>query len=177
METINMVSNTNFTEWGQIIQPEEVMIGSCYNKKDKSAEVTLLDTKYLTKSQSLYKKSVDELTYYRVAQHLSLIYIVDWRDNQLIVCNLIDNETQKLPVRGMKFPLPVCALPDSTLLIGNWVEDGEVNRYKVESSSLTLLWKFSHIPHPSGISFDSTSELIYICTWQGPLFIISLEGR
>jgi len=52
---------------------------------------------------------------------------------------------------------------------------GKVRRYKVENSTLTLLWEYPHISLPTGISFDPKSELIYICTLFGPLFIISME--
>jgi len=56
-------------------------------------------------------------------------------------------------------------------------EDSAVRRYKVENTTLTLMWEYPHITGPTGISFDPTSELIYICTYSGPLLILSLEGK
>jgi len=177
LDTISSVKNTKTTEWGEIIQPEGVVVGSWYNVKEKTAEVTLLDPNWFEKTRSLYKQSVDEPTAYCIAQHLSLLCIVDWRENQLIVYNLIDNKIQKFPLPGMKYPRSVCILPDSTLLIGDYTEDGKVNRYKVENTTLTLMWEFPHISDPTGISFDPTSQLIHICTREGPLLIFSLEGK
>jgi len=177
LDTISLVRHTNTTWRGEIIQPEGVMVSSCYNQKEKSAEVSLLDPNSFKKSRSLYKQTVDELIAYRIAQHLSLVYIVDWREKQLVVYNLVDNKIQKFPLPEMKFPRPACILPDSTLLIGDRTEDGKVRRYKVENTTLTLIWEFPHISYPTGISFDPTSELIHICTRSGPLLILSLEGK
>jgi len=175
--TISSVKDTNTTGWLEIIQPEGVMVGSWYNREEKSTEVSLLDPISFKKSRSLYKQSVDKPTAYRIAQHLSLVYIVDWGEKQLLVYNLVDNKIQKFPIPEMKNPVPVCILPDSTLLIGDDTEDGKVRRYKVENTTLTLMWEFPHISEPTGISFDPTSELIHICTWKGPLLILSLEGK
>jgi len=177
LDTISSVKDTNTTEWGEIIQPEGVMVGSCYNRKERKTEVALLDPISFEKSRSLYKQSVDELTTYRIAQHLSLVYVVDRREKQLVVYNLVDNKIQKFPLPEMKFPAPVCILPDSTLLIGDHTEDGKVRRYKVEDTTVTQMWEFLHISEPSGISFDPTYELIHICTYRGPLLILSLEGK
>jgi len=174
LDTISSVKDTNTTEWGEIIQPEGVMVGSWYNVKEKTAEVTLLDPNSLKKTHSLY---ICRHKTYRIAQHLSLVYIVDRREKQLVVCSLVDNKIQKFPLPGMKDPHSVCILPDSTLLIGDWTIDGKVNRYKVENTTLTKMWEFPHISCPSGISFDPTSQLIHICTWGGPLLILSLEGK
>jgi len=154
-----------------------VVVASCYNVKEKSTEITLLDPKSLEKSHSLFKKSVDKPTYYRIAQYLSLVYIVDNRQKQLIVCDLVDNKTRRLPVPGMKDPLIVCILPDSTLFIGDFAEGGEVSRYKLENTTLTPVREFARISFPTGISFDSASQLIHICTAYGPLLIFSLEGE
>jgi len=177
LETISSVKDTNTTGWGEIIQPEGVMIGSWYNREEKTAEVSLLDPNSFEKHCSLYKQSVSRLTYYGLAQHLSLLYIVDRSEKQLVVYNLVDNKIQKFPLPEMKFPRPVCILPDSTLLIGDHTVDGAVRRYKVENTTLSLMWEFSHMSRPTGISFDPTSELIHICTWKGPLLILSLEGK
>jgi len=114
---------------------------------------------------------------YRIAQQDSTVYIVDIAKKELVLCSLVDDTVLKFPLPGMKMPLPVCILPDSTLLIGDFTEDGKVRRYKVENTTLTLMWEFLHISLPSGISFDPTSVLIYICTYSGPLLILSLEGR
>jgi len=177
LDTISSVKNTNTAVWREIIQPEGVVVGSCYNMKEKSAEVSLLDPNSFEKSCSLYKQSVDEPTAYRIAQHLSLVYIVDWRENQLVVCNLVDNKIQKFPLPEMELLLPVCILPNSTLLIGDLTEDGKVRRYKVGNTTLSLMWEIPHISLPTAISFDPKSELIHICTAYGPLLILSLEGK
>jgi len=191
LDTISLVKDTNTTWWGEIIQPEGVVVGSCYNRKEKTAEVALLDPNSLKKTHSLYKQPVDgfltkimrmmslplTFTYYRIAQHLSSVYIVDYREKQLVVCSLVDNKIQKFPLPGMESPRPVCILPDSTLLIGDRTEDGKVRRYKVENTTLTIMWEFPHISDPTGISFDPTSQLIHICTYRGPLLILSLEGK
>jgi len=181
LDSISSVKNTNTTEWGQIIQPEGVVVGSCYNVEEGSAEVSLLDPDSFEKSHSLYKQSVDvPFTPYRIAQHLSLVNIVDWREKQLVVYNLVDNKIQKFPIPEMENPTLVCILPDSTLLIGDRTEDGKVQRYKMEKENTTLtpMWKSPpHISEPTGISFDPTSELIHICTAYGPLLILSLEGK
>jgi len=189
LDTISLVKHTNTILWGEIIQLEGVVVGSCYNRKEKTAEVALLDPNSLKKTHSLYKQSGDFfttikhmmglplLTYYRIAQHLSSVYIVDRKEKQLVVCNLVDNKLQKFPLPGMENPVPVCILPDSTLLIGDYTEDGKVSRYKVENTTLTLMWEFPDIPRPTGISFDPTSQLIHICTLEGPLLILSLEGK
>lgn len=177
LDTTSVVRHTQTTWWGELIQSEEVVVASCYNVEQKSVEVALLDPSTLRKSHSVYKHSADKVIYYRIAQHLSVVYIVDRRENQLVVCNLADNKKKKLPVPGIKFPLPVCVLPDSTLLIGDFTEDGAVSRYRSENTTLTLMWDFGHISKPTGISFDPTSELIHICTALGPLFILSLEGK
>jgi len=176
LDTISSVKDTN-TTWWEIIQPEGVIVASWYNREEKSAEVSLLDPISFEKSRSLYKQSVDELAAYRIAQHLSLVYIVDWREKQLVVYNLVDNKIQKFPLPEMKNPDSLCILPDSTLLIGDRTEDGKVSRYKVENTTLTLMWEFLRISRPTGISFDPTSELIHICTWEGPLLILSVEGK
>jgi len=128
-------------------------------------------------SDEIYYTSELAETQYRIAQHLSLVYIVDWDEKQLIVCSLVDNNIQKFPLPGMKNPHSVCILPDSTLLIGDLAMDGKVRRYKVEDTTLTLMWEFRHISDPTGISFDPTSQLIHICTEEGPLLIFSLEGK
>jgi len=177
LDTISLMKDTDTTWWGQIIQLKGVMVGSCYNKKENTTEVTLFDPNSLKKTHSLYKQSVDEPTCYRIAQHLSLVCIVDRREKQLVVCNLVDNKIQKFPIVGMKIPRPVCFLPDSTLLIGDWNKHSRVRRYKVENTTLTLMWEFLRISEPTGISFDPTSELIHICTRRGPLLILSLEGK
>jgi len=178
LNTISLVKDTNTTEWGEIIQPEGVMVGSWYNNKEETAEVSLLDPNSYEKTRFLYKHLVDEpFIYYRIVQHLSLLYIVNWRERQLVVCDLVDNKIQKFPLPEMEYPLPVCILPDSTLLIGDYTVDGKVRRYKVENTTLTLMWEFPHILDPSGISFDPTSELIHICTESGCLLILSLEGK
>jgi len=177
LDTISSVKHTNTTWWRQIIQPEGVMVGSCYNREEKSVEVSLLDPNSFKKSRSLYKQSVDGPTHNKIAQHLSLVYIVDCREKQLVVYNLVDNKIQKFPLPEMKNPIPVCILPDSTLLIGDHTEDGKVRRCKVENTTLTLMWQSAHISRPTGISFDPTSELIHICTREGPLLILSLEGK
>jgi len=177
LDTISSVKDTNTTGWGQIIQPEGVMVGSWCNKKEKTAEVSLLDPNSLRKTKSLYKQSVGRHTAYRIAQHLSLVYIVDSGKKQLVVCNLVDNKIQKFPLPGVKNPDSVCILPDSTLLIGDRTEDGRVRKYKVENTTLSLMWEFPHISLPTGISFDPTSQLIHICTFSGPLRIFSLEGK
>jgi len=77
----------------------------------------------------------------------------------------------------MNSPGPICILPDSTLLIGDYTVDGKVRRYKVENTALTLMWEYPHISYPSGISFDPRYELIYTCTEFESLFIISMEGK
>jgi len=178
LDTITSVTDTNTTAWWEIIQPEWVMVGSYYNREEKTAEVSLLDPNSFVKSRSLYKQSVAiPFTHYRIAQHFSLLYIVDSVETQLVVCNLVDNKIQKFSLFGIKCPVPVCILPDSTLLIGDFTVDGKVRRYKVENTTLTLMWEFIHISYPTGISFDPTSELIHICTGEGPLFILSLEGK
>jgi len=177
LDTISLVEDTNTTWWGEIIQPEGVVVGSWYNLEEKTAEVSLLDPNSLKKTHSLYKQSVCGSTVYKIAQHLSLVYIVDSREKQLVVCNLVDNKIQKFPLPGMKYPHSVCILPDSTLLIGDRTEDGRVSRYKVENTTLTLMWEFPHISDPTGIYFDPTSQLIHICTLEGPLLILSLEGK
>jgi len=183
LDTISSVKNTNTTWWEEIIQPEGVMVGCWYNMEEQTVEVSLLDPNSFEKTRSLYKKSVDVLfTHYRIAQYFSLVYIVDSNivdsnKNQLVVCNLVDNKIQKFPLPEMEFPLPVCILPDSTLLIGDRTEDGKVRRYKVGNTTLSLMWEFPHISVPTGISFDPTSELIHICTREGHLLILSLEGK
>jgi len=177
LDTISSVKNTKNTRWWEIIQPEGVVIASCYNMEEKSAEITFLNPDSLEKSHSIDKRSVDKLTHYRIAHYLSSVYVVDWREKQLRVYNLVDSKMQKLSVPGMKTPLSVCILPDSTILIGDYTEDGEMSRYKVENTTLALIWKFSHISLPTGICFDLTSELIHICTREGPLLILSLEGK
>jgi len=195
LDTISLVKHTNTTVWGEILQPEGVMVGSWHNKKEKTAEVSLLDPIFFKKTNSLYKQPIGGesgdffrtimreiaapliFTYYRIAQYLSSVYIVDWRRKQLVVCSLVDNKIQKFPLLGMKYPHSVCILPDSTLLIGDRTVDGKVRRYKVENTTLTLVWEFPHISEPTGISFDPTSQLIHICTLEGPLPILSLEGK
>jgi len=137
LDTISSVKNTNTTKWEEIIQAEGVMVGSWFNKEKKTAEVSLLNPKTFEKSYCLYKRSVDLPRAFRIAQHLSLVYIVDRREKQLVVCNLVDNKIQKFPILGMKYPHSVCILPDSTLLIGDRTEDGKVSRYKVENTTLT----------------------------------------
>jgi len=47
-------------------------------------------------------------------------------------------------------------------LSGQNAIDGGVRRYKVDNTTLTQIWEFPHISDPTGISFDPTSELIYI---------------
>jgi len=178
LDTISSVKNTKTTEWGEIIQPEGVMVGSCFNNICGTFDVTLLDPNSFEKTHSLYKLVPYMLfTCCRIAQHFSLVYIMDWGEKQLVVYNLVDNKMQKYPLPGMKYPVPVCILPDSTLLIGDLTEDGRVNRYKVENTTLTIMWEFPHISDPAGISFDPTSQLIHICTFSGPLLILSLEGK
>jgi len=76
----------------------------------------------------------------------------------------------------MENPDTVCVLPDSTILIGDAAENGRVSRYKVTNSDLIELWKSPQIPDPTGISYDERSEVIYICTLKGPLFLLSLDG-
>jgi len=192
LDTISSVKDTKTTQWWEIIQPEGVMVGSWYNRKEKTFEFSLLDPNSLKKTHSLYKQPVDGFLtivtrkidlplllpyYYRIAQHLSSVYIVDSSERQLVVYNLVDNKIQKFPLPGMGYPAPVCILPDSTLLIGDRAADGKVRRYKVENTTLTLMWESPHISLPTGISFDPTSELIHICTFSGPLLIFSLEGK
>jgi len=171
------VKDTNTIEWGEIIQPEGVMVGSWYNKERFIAEVSLLDPNSFETSCTLYQQSVQEPFPLRITHHLSSVYIVDRTEKQLVVCNLVDNKTQKFPIPGMENPQPVCILPDSTLLIGEWTEYGRVIRYKVDNTTLIVMWESPHIVLPSGISFDSTSELIHICAACGPLHILSLEGK
>jgi len=177
LNIISSVNNTDAELWLQIIQAEGLAVGSCYNKEKKSPEVTLLDPKSLQKSRSIYKTTVDKFTYYKIAQHLFTVYILNSEEKQLVVCNLVDNEIQELPVPEMKNPRNLCILPDSTILLADKTKDGGVRRYKVENKTLTQMWEFPHISDPTGISFDPTSELIYICTGDGPLFILSLEGK
>jgi len=177
LDTISSMKDTKTTEWGEIIQPEWEMVGSWYNRKEETAEVSLLDPNSLRKTNSLYKQSVNKPTYYRIAQHHSLVYIVDSEEKQLVICNLVDNKIQKFPLPGMKYPDPVCILPDSTLLLGDRTKHGRARRYKVENTTLTLMWEFPHISDPTGISFAPTSQLIHICTLDGPLLIFSLAGK
>jgi len=178
LDANSSVKNTNTTEWKDIIQPEGVVVGSCYNKEKRQTEVALLDPNSFEKSRSLYMHTVESQDiYFRIAQHLSSVYIVGCGTQQLVVYNLVDNKIQKFPIPEMNNPDPVCILPDSTLLIGDRIEDGKVRRYKVENTTLTLMWEFPHISLPSGISFDPTSELIHICTYSGSLLILSLEGK
>jgi len=68
------VKDTNTTKLGQIIQPEEVVVGSWYNREERSTEVSLLDPNFFEKTCSLYNtQSVDALfTAFKIAQHLSL---------------------------------------------------------------------------------------------------------
>jgi len=113
------VNNTDTELWLQIIQAEGVAVGSCYNKEKKSPEVVLLDPKSLQKSRSIYKTTVDKFTYYKIAQHLSTVYILNSEEKQLVVCNLVDNEIQELPVPEMNNPRNLCILPDSTILLAD----------------------------------------------------------
>jgi len=197
LDIISTMKNTNTTEWEEIIQPEEVVVASCYNRNERSTEVILLDPNTLEKTKSLFKsdrtwpptyydqyRSLFHMLCHRpsffshgLAQFKSLVYILDRGEKQLVVCNLVDNKIQKFPLPEMNSPVPICILPDSTLLIGDYTEDGKVRRYKVEDTTLTQMWEFPHILYPAGISFDPTSELIYICTANGSLFIISMEGK
>jgi len=175
--TIYTVDDTTTTVWTETIQPEGVVVGSCYNVEDNTAEVTLLDQNTFEKSRTIYRHLISIPTFYRIAQHLSLVYILDYREKRLVVVNLVDDTTQKFEVFEMEDPRPLCILPDSTVLIGDRSLDGAVSRYKVENTTLTKLWEFPGIPKPTGISFDPTSELIHICTALGPLLILSLEGK
>lgn len=179
-DTLNafaVVKHTNTTCWKQMIQPGREVIASCYNWKDKSAEVILLDPNTLQKARSLYKRPAKAHTAYRIAQLHGVVYIVDYREKQLVVYLLSEDVVQRLSITDMKDPRPICVLPDSTILIGDHTTNGRVSRYKVENTTLIELWKFPHISDPTGISFDPTSELIYICTSEGVLFIISLHGE
>lgn len=177
LNSLRSVMNTDTTDWREIIQPEGVMVASCYNWKEGSAEVAILCPNSLKKLKCLYQQSVGKVTTYSIAQHLSLIYIVDREEKQLVVCNVVDNTIQKLSVPRMKNPQPVCMLPDSTLVIADRAVDGGVSRFKLENTALTQMWVFPHISEPTAISFDPTFELIYICTRDGPLLILSLEGE
>jgi len=177
LKTVRSVNDTSTTRWGEIIQPEGVVVANWFNWTEKIAEVIILDSISLKKSRSLYKQLSDELTFYRMAQKLSLVYVLDREEKQLVICDLVDDQIRKLPVTGTNYPLPICILPDSTLLIGDYTEDGDVRKYKVEKTTLTLLWQFPHIPRPSGISFDPKSELIHVCTFKGPLLILSIDGK
>jgi len=176
-ETICTIDDTTTTIWTEIIQPKGVVVGSCYNIDNNTAEVTLLDQNTFEKSRTLNRHLISIPTFYRIAQHLSLVYILDYREKRLVVVNLVDDTTQKFEVSEMEDPRPLCILPDSTVLIGDRSLDGAVSRYKVENATLTKLWEFPSIRQPTGISFDSTSELIHICTARGPLLILSLEGK
>jgi len=176
LDTISLVKHTSTERWEEMIQPEGVVVGSFYN--ENSAEVVALDPTTLQMTRSLYKYSVDDLILLgRIAQQNSLVYVVESKKKQLVVCSLADNSVLKLQIPGMKNPHPVCILPDSTLLLGDRSKDGGVSRYKMENTTLTLMWEFPHISVATGISFDPTSKLIYICTLLGPLFIISLKGK
>lgn len=119
LNIISSVNNTDAELWLQIIQAEGVAVGSCYNKEKKSPEVVLLDPKSLQKSRSIYKTTVDKFTYYKIAQHLSTVYILNSEEKQLVACNLVDNEIQELPVPEMNNPRNLCILPDSTILLAD----------------------------------------------------------
>jgi len=156
LDTISSLKDTSTARWGEISQNNGVVVANWFNWTENLAEVTLLDPISLETSRSVYKQSTDELTFYRVAQQLSFVYVLDREDKQLVICDLVDDQIRKLPVTGTNYPLPICVLPDSTLLIGDYTEDGDVRKYKVEKTTLTLLWQFPHIPRPSGISFDQS---------------------
>jgi len=175
--TIRTVRDTNSIVWGEVIQSENAMVGSCYNKREKVAKVFLLDSTSLQKTQTLYKHPVDKLTYCRIAQLNSAVYILNWREGQLVIRSLLNGNVKKLPIPGMETPGSLCVLPDATLLIGESTADGRVSRYKIENSTLTQLWNYPHIPRPTGISYDPISGLIYICTLKEPLFILSIDGK
>jgi len=191
LNTIKAMKDTKTTKWGEIIQLDSIMVASCCDRIKVSAEIILLDPNTLQKTKSLFKSDIIwPPTYYDLdqvlrppffshglAQFKSLVYILARREKQLVVYNLVDNKIQKFPLPGITNPGPVCILPDSTLLIGDYTENGRVSRYKVENTTLNLMWEFPHISDPTGISFDPRYELIYICTWRGPLFIISIEGK
>jgi len=197
LDTISTVKDTNTTAHREIIQSEHVVVASCSDRAETSAEIILLDPNTLQKTKSLFKSkiiqphsSVDlnngflrmvlpRPTFFShgLAQSKSLVYILDRRKKQLVVYNLVENKIQKFPLPEMTEPGPLCILPDSTLLIGDYAVDGKVSRYKVEDTTLTLMWEYPRIPYLTGISFDPTSELIYLCTAYESLFIISMEGK
>jgi len=163
--------------WGEIIQPEDITIGSYYNRKEKSAGIVILDPKAWQETRLLYKSSVEISLSYKIAQFQDSVYITDWANVQLIVCSLVDGKIRKFPLPGMEDPRPVCVLPDCTVLIADRVADGKVRKYKIEDSTLIKLWTLSHIPKPTGISYEPASKLIYICTEKGPLITVSTEGK
>jgi len=58
LDIISTVKNTFATEWGEIIQPEEVVVASCCNRNDGSAEFILLDPNTLQMTKSLYRTDI-----------------------------------------------------------------------------------------------------------------------
>jgi len=174
LDIISSVKDTKTARWIKIIQPEGVMVGICYNKKEATYEVALLDPHIFKKTKSLYKQPGHVFRNCAIAHQFSLVYIVDRKEKQLVVCSLVDNKIQKFLIPGVKYPVSVCILSDSTLIIGDLTK---VIRYKVENTTLTLMWEFPLISGPNSIIFDPTSELIHICTSRGPLLILSLEGK
>jgi len=58
LNTIKTVKDTNTTEWREIIQPEWVVVASCYNRNEGSTEVILLDSNTLQRTKSLYKSNI-----------------------------------------------------------------------------------------------------------------------
>lgn len=177
LNTTRTVSDTNTTVWCEIIQPKDVMVASCFNEKEKLAEVVLLDPNTLQKTHSLYKSLVNTFTAYRIAQFQTIVYTLDVRKKLLIVCTLLGNAVEKFPIPEIMDPQSLCILPDSNILIGDCTENGKVIRYKLDNSTLVKIWEFPGISQPTGMSYDLNSELIYICTERGPLFILSLEGK
>lgn len=92
LNTIRTLKDTKTATWGEIIQPKDVMVASCYKQKEKVIEVVLLDPSTLQKSRSLYSRPVKSFVVYRIAQHGSLVYIVDNTAKQLVVCSLVDGK-------------------------------------------------------------------------------------
>jgi len=58
---------------------------------------------------------------------------------------VVDNKKHKFSLPGMKKPYTVCILSDSIFLKGDHTVHGAVRRYKVENTTLALMWKYPHI--------------------------------
>jgi len=89
-----VLANTSAVEWCEIVQPTDVVVGTCYNLIKKLFKIVLLDAKTLQKTQTVYRYSIDRIRYFRIAQQSSVVYMIDTEENQLIVCSLLDDKLQ-----------------------------------------------------------------------------------